>query len=329
MGFPGIMGVRRSSYSIGLIIVLFLMLCLIACGGTASTMSIAQLHARIVPPRKSSANRKTFAHKRYLVNMHFNIPYGPLAGERLDLCTPQSISTPHPGVLLIHGGGWVGGDKVYYDSLCSSLASYGFITASINYRLAPRHIWPAQLVDAQLAVRWLRSQAPQFRLDPRRLCAFGRSAGGHLAIFLGVLSSIHPGDEAKLLTNESPKVSCVVDEFGPTDLATMLSTKYQRSIISALLAGATVQKNPALYRDASPLFDVSSLSAPMIIVQGTQDVVVPASQSLALEQKLQQAHVPVQYISYKGDHAFSGLNQQQQNIISEQVDAYLTTQEQP
>ncbi len=255
--------------------------------------------------------------------------YGPLPGENLDLCFPTNASSLRPGVILIHGGGWTGGNKSTNDGFCSSLASQGFVAATIDYRLTPGYTWPAQLVDAQLAVRWLRAKANLIHLNPQRLCAYGTSAGAHLSTFLGTLATIHPGDEAGLFANESPEVSCVVDEFGPTDLTRLLSTPYQQSIVLPLMHNLTLQNVPAFYRDASPLFDVTPQSAAMLIIQGTADTIVPQSQSLALEHKLQQAHVPVKYISYRGEHNFKGLDEQQRDAIQAQVVDFLIAQEHP
>lgn len=255
--------------------------------------------------------------------------YGPLLGETLDLCYPINASTLRPGVILIHGGGWTGGDKKTNDGFCSSLASQGYVAAAINYRLTPRYTWSAQLVDAQLVVRWLRAKASLIHLNPQKLCAFGDSAGAHLAIFLGTLPTIHAGDEAGLFANESPEVSCVVDEFGPTDLTQMLSTPYQRSLVLPLMHNLTPQADPALYHDASPLFDVTSHSAAMLIIQGTEDTIVPQSQSLSLQKQLQQAHVPVKYISFQGGHGFAGLDEQQKETIQMQVVNFLNAQEHP
>lgn len=302
-------------------LVQFLLLaCLAACGGSAANAS---------RPSGSLSPQATPSPEHYQVITYSNVHYGPLPDEILDLCLPANAATPRPGIIVIHGGGWTGGGKGTYDGFCSYLASQGFVAAAINYRLAPAHIWPAQLIDVQLAVRWLRSQAHLIKLDPQRICSFGTSAGAHLAIFLGVLATIHEGDEAGVLANESPGVSCVVDEFGPTDLTAPLNTAYQRSILSALLGAATLQSNPAIYRDASPIFDVSPHSAAMLIVQGDSDNVVPPSQSQELQKKLQQAQVPVQYISYMGGHGLSGLTQEQKDTIQTQVVAFLTTQEHP
>jgi acetyl esterase/lipase len=265
----------------------------------------------------------------YTADLRPDLAYGPLSGESLDLCIPKGAVTARPGVLLIHGGAWSGGDKGMYDDFCRQLAEHGFVGAAMNYRLAPAAPWPAQLVDAQLAVRWLRASAGQFALDPARLCAYGDSAGGQLAVYLGSDAAIHPGDEAALHADQSSKASCVVDAFGPVDLTLQGATSLQQSILRTLFGGATLAGDPAAYRDASPLFLVSPTSAPTLIIQGTRDTLVPPSQSQALKAALQSAHVPVQYVSYDGDHAFAGLNSQQIDGIILQAAIFLTAQERP
>lgn len=258
-----------------------------------------------------------------------NIAYGPLEAETLDLCLPEGASGARPGVILIHGGGWVNGDKGDFAQQCAYLASLGFVAATINYRLLPAHIWPAQLVDVQLAVRFLRQNAASYELDASRLCSWGSSSGAHLAVFLGVLATIHDGDEAQVYPNQPVTVSCVIDEFGPVNLVTYQETESQRGLTQLLLGGATPQSDPALYHDASPYFDVSSQSAPELIIQGTQDTTVPPDQSQALYASLQQARVAAQYISYIGDHAFNGLSAQQLEQIRAEEASYLVGYEHP
>ena len=92
-----------------------------------------------------------------------DVAYGPLAGETLNICQPQGAAGLRPGVILLHGGGWTAGDKseytAEYTGLCPFLAGRGMVAAALNYRLTPYNTWPAPLVDAQLAVRYLRANA--------------------------------------------------------------------------------------------------------------------------------------------------------------------------
>ena len=268
----------------------------------------------------------TFATAPYTVTIRHNIAYGPLPKEDLDLCTPQHARGPLPGVVFFHGGAWQFGDKATFDSYCLYLASRGLVAATVNYRLAPAALWPAQLVDAQLAVRYLRAHAPALNLAPAHLCAFGESAGGHLAVFLGALATIHPGDEAALYANESPQVSCVADEFGPVDLTAPMPMLTHLNTFTTLFGGATLASDPAVYRDASPLFDISSQTAPMLIIQGTRDGTVPPQQSLALAAALRRAGVSALYLSYDGDHALIGLSKAQQDALLARIGNWLLSE---
>ncbi len=273
----------------------------------------------------------TLSQARYVVMIEHNVAYGPLAAEKLDLCLPEKAVGARPGVILVHGGAWVGGDKGSLGGPCRLLAQRGFVAATVNYRLGLKSVattqWPAQLVDVQLAVRWLRAQASKLNLDPQRLGAWGSSAGGHLVTFLGSLKTIYPGDQAPLLANESPAVSWVVDEFGPVDLTANKDAPLNGVFLT--LFGASYQQDPAAYHNASPLFDVGSQSAPTLIIQGTHDTTVPPIQSMELRQALQKNNVPVEFISYNGEHAFHGLTKAQQLAITAQEVNYLIELEHP
>jgi acetyl esterase/lipase len=306
---------RSASYG-ALICAVAVLLALTACGAMpgSGTSGVAQVTA---------TPDTTQAPGYYQVETEPDIAYGPLAsaGETLDLCLPGGAPGKRPAIVMMHGGGWVNGDKSLLASDCYALALRGFVVASINYRLAPTWRWPAQLVDAQLAVRWLRANAAKYQVDPERVCSLGDSSGGHLAVFVGVLATIFPGDQAGLYADQSPAASCVVDEFGPVDLAALDALPAWAGTFGVLFGPGVLSSNPDLLRQASPLTYVSPESAPMLIIQGTQDTTVPPSQSEALEQALLKAPVPVQYVTYAGGHEFAGLSQaEKQEIDAQRLD---------
>jgi acetyl esterase/lipase len=255
-----------------------------------------------------------------------NVAYGPLPAEKLDLCGADDPSHKKPGVLLIHGGAWSGGDKEDYKGVCARLVQKGFVAAEVNYRLGDKAEaetwWPAQLSDVQLAVRYLRAHADTIGLDPTRLCAWGASAGGHLSVFLGVKDSIVPDVLAKLFPDQSPKVSCVVDDFGPVDL----SDPTFSNLRLGMFAGKGPGGDPEGYRDASPIFLVSKTSAPMIIAQGYADRLVPFSQSQRLFEALTAQKVPVQFRANSGGHGEAGLLSAQMDAITEAEIAFIAEQ---
>jgi acetyl esterase/lipase len=113
---------------------------------------------------------------------------------KMDLRYPQQFKSPAPLVIYVHGGAWQGGDKAQGSGMrfVPTLLERGYIIASINYRLAPEYIFPAQIEDVRCAVRHLRANAARYGLDPDRIGAIGGSAGGHLVALLGT-SGDNPG----------------------------------------------------------------------------------------------------------------------------------------
>ncbi|HEU5369738.1 MAG TPA: alpha/beta hydrolase [Ktedonobacterales bacterium] len=267
---------------------------------------------------------------RYRVQAKSSVPYSSPVNleERLDLCLPVGAAGLRPGVVLIHGDGFDNGNKGEYDPLCLAYASYGFVVATIDYRLAPQTTWPAPLIDAQLAVRWLRANASTYHLDPQRLCAQGDSAGASLSLFLGALTSNHVGDKTGLFSNQSPHVSCVVDLFAPVDLSLLTGNPVWQEIFPKMF-GPGNQNSPVLLRDASPIFSINAQSVPTLIIQGTIDTVVPPSQSKALQTKLQSFGIPVTYISYPGGHGLDGLSNKQIQALTLQALSFLIAHENP
>ena len=302
------------------------------CGGAP-----ASSQASATPTRAPTATAAaTYAHlltPHYPITMRSDVAYGSAPLEQLDLCQPDGVTSSQlPGIVLIHGGSSTVGDKraefdVQGDTLvdlCMSLASQGFVVASINYRLAHANPWPAPVEDAQLAVRWLRAHAHELGMDARRLCSVGLSSGAYLAVILGAFTKTLSGDRASQYADQSSQVACVADFYGPVDLAEWLKTSPDNQTeVFDLLSQATPLSNPALYREASPLYAITSASAPMLIVQGTTDTEVPEAQSRALEQALKRNHVVAQYISYNGGHVFEGLDATQAQEIWRQAVAFL------
>jgi acetyl esterase/lipase len=260
----------------------------------AKTLSLAALDAapadtKSTPPRNA--------------RMLNAISYGPAPEEVADICLPDEAYTNAPAIIFIHGGGWIKGRQSGLDIVCQSAASHGLVGVTIQYRRSSTNSWPSQLEDAQLAVRWLRAHAGDYKVDPQRVCSWGTSAGAHLAVFLGVMQTTRPGDRANLYANEPSTVSCVVDMFGPVDLTN--PGKLQPRV-SALIGS---NSDPNTAQDASPLFFVNSRTAPTLIVQGDNDKLVnSAAQSEKLYSALKEHGVSTQMLTYHGGHNFKGLS---------------------
>lgn len=209
-----------------------------------------------------------------------NIAYGTHPRQVLDLYLPagRSVSTT-PLLVLIHGGSWTTGDKTDLNAVIDTLQRRlpGFALANMNYRLVTNgeNLFPAQEQDVQRAVQFLFDNHNTY-LFSTRFSLLGASAGGHMALLHSYKS------------NAPVPVKSVASFFGPTELTVMYNNPPNPLVPLALqqVTGTTPALNAALYQQASPLNFVSATTPPTFLVHGDADLVVPYSQSEALNNRL-------------------------------------------
>ncbi len=243
------------------------------------------------------------------IRVERGIVFGRASGEPLllDVYRPAERENPRPAVILIHGGGMWTGSRADMAKPAFALARAGYVAFSIDYRLVDaatgRNRWPAQIDDAQRAVRWIRANAAQYGVDPRHIAAYGWSAGGQLAALLGTRDTRDNSDST--LAAFSSRVSRVIDLAGDVDLAAYTEPP-ERDEVRALLGG-TLEEVPEQYQDASPLTWIDGKTAPFLIVHGVQDDVVPIAQSRGLVAALEAAGAEVTFeeILEAGHHDLS------------------------
>jgi acetyl esterase/lipase len=235
--------------------------------------------------------------------------YGTGGGRelKLDLARPREGKGPFPAVVCIHGGGWSQGKREHLRPLIKLLASRGFVAVTVTYRLAPAAKFPAQIKDCMAAVRWLRANAGKYRIDPNHIGAVGFSAGGHLACLLGVAGT-SGGLEGLLGTSaKSSGVQAVVSFFGPTDFTTKNWPRQVEDNILVPFLGETFEKDPAIYKKASPITYVHKGDPPFLFFHGTKDKLVSISQSEKMVQKLKAAGVWARLVPVEGaGHGWTG-----------------------
>jgi acetyl esterase/lipase len=231
-----------------------------------------------------------------------DLPYVENGHEqnRLDLYLPVKAEGRLPLVGWIHGGGWKGGSKENCPAL--SLTTKGYAVASINYRLSQHAVFPAQIEDCKAAVRWLRANAAKYGFDPNHIGVWGGSAGGHLVALLGTTGGVKDLEGQGGNLDQSSRVQCVVDWFGPTDFAGW-DPDFNKAVYAMItqLLGGPARENQEKARKASPVTYVSKDSAPLLIMHGDQDKLVPLSQSEALAEALKKVGVEVTLQVIKGD----------------------------
>ena len=213
---------------------------------------------------------------------------------KLDISYPQELENPAALVLYVHGGGWTSGDKnsgvgrIFIPALLEN----GFIVASVNYRLAPEHPFPAQIEDVKCALRYLRANAETYQIDPLRIGALGGSAGGHLVALLGTTDEEAGWDSGEYAI-QSSRVQAVVDLYGPADLTQMELGKHLS--LGEKVFGVTSPDDPIL-EAYSPVHYISPDDPPFLILQGTEDRLVPPDQSQLLFDQLTSAGVAAELV---------------------------------
>ncbi|RMF87582.1 MAG: alpha/beta hydrolase, partial [Planctomycetota bacterium] len=232
---------------------------------------------------------------------HLDISYAETdhPRQRLDLLLPKRRTKDKlPVIAIIHGGAWRAGDKrAVLPRLFPLLASGEYAGVSIGYRLSSDAAWPAQIHDCKAAIRWIRGNADKYGLDPEKIGVMGWSAGGHLVAMLGVAGNA-PELEGDLgrYDSLSSAVTCVVDQYGPTELLTMgdYESKMDHNAPDSpesLLIGGPILENKDKAKAASPITYVDKDDAPCFIVHGTKDPLVPYPQSKTFHAALQKAGV--------------------------------------
>jgi acetyl esterase/lipase len=275
---------------------------------------------------------------RVLKGIEFAHPEGS-APLLLDLYLPASLhdSGALPAVVHFHGGGWrVGGRSSLgpqVDALGLSpierLVDAGFVVASADYRLSSVARFPAQLLDAKAAVRWLRQNAGDYSVDPDRIYAWGDSAGGHLASLVGLTAGAaeYGADNSAV----SDSVAAVAAWYPPTDLLRMGAQRLPNAVASAddpgsreaLLLGAQPAEAPDKAAAASPVTYAGNHAPPFFLVHGTADRFVPPAQSASLAAALEGAGADVELLLIDGaDHMWQ-LPGQDPAAAAEAADATL------
>jgi len=223
---------------------------------------------------------------------------------KMDIYFPPQASAPWPVVIYVHGGTWTSGDKDHIQTFRDStgMKDDSFLYVSINYRLAPKYKFPAQIQDLKCAVRYLRAHAAEYNLNPNKIGAWGSSAGAHLVSLLGTADASAGWDVGEYL-DQSSQVQAVVDMFGPSDLTRIFQVKDKQ--IQKIVFGTFDPQNP-IWVAASPVTYVSPDDPPFLILQGDKDQTVPLEQSQIFFDKLQAAGVISELVIVKNaDHGFA------------------------
>ena len=227
-----------------------------------------------------------------------NIRYSLHPETVLDIVQARAPALKNrPGVIVIHGGGWVEGNKEsMLKTFCLPFVEHGFVVANVEYRLANVATAPAAVNDVLEAAKWFRDRAADYKVDPNQIIITGSSAGGHLAMMVGMAP-----ESAGL--GPSIKIAAIVNFYGISDVPDQVQGPHLQSY-----AVTWIPEQPdrmELAKKLSPINYVRKGLPPVLSIHGDADTVVPDAQSARLTKELKAAGDQAELITVPGgQHGF-------------------------
>lgn len=237
----------------------------------------------------------------------FDVEYAQTGGEslKLDVYLPDGPG-PHPAAIIVHGGGYTGGDKrKNVAPLFEPLVRGGFACFSINYRLAPKYRHPAPVEDIKSAIRYVRERHAEYNVDPRRLVLIGESAGGSLASLVGARN------EAGFQVAAVVSFYAAYDQEARTRAAGKLADSHKLYFDLTELDGRAYRA----LREASAMHYVKKGLPPFLLLHGTEDKTVALDQSVMMCDAMRKAGNRCELITLRGaGHGINGAEWEKQSI---------------
>jgi acetyl esterase/lipase len=235
-----------------------------------------------------------------------NVTYITATGydSKLDVYKRRDSAGAQPTLVFYHGGGWIGGTKEASFMSVVPWLEMGWNVVNVEYRMARVAPAPAAVEDAVCALRFVVEKAKDYGIDANRIVLSGESAGGHLALAVGMIpesagfSRACAGGAFRGLETTVPKVAAIINWYGITDVAEMLDGPNGRNY-AAQWVGAPPNRTD-LARSVSPLTYVRAGLPPILSIQGDADPIVPYSQNVRLRDALTKAGVTNELFAIPG-----------------------------
>ncbi|MFZ6720332.1 alpha/beta hydrolase fold domain-containing protein [Undibacterium sp. Ji49W] len=207
-----------------------------------------------------------------------DISYVSYGGRDLQLDLFMPARTPAkalPGIVLVHGGGWRSGSRENLAAMAIRLAGRGYIAAAISYRLSAEAPYPAAIHDVKAAIRWMRSHADQYHIDPDHIAVAGGSAGGQIAALVGVTNGVSKFDPQAQHSQISSAVQAIINIDGLSDFTSEQARHYEddpakKPSSAGAWFGGTYAEKTELWKEASPLSHVGKNTPPILFIGSAQ-----------------------------------------------------------
>jgi acetyl esterase/lipase len=273
------------------------------------------------------------------VYVHLNVPYATKDGCTLHLqiiqpsrdatfaAPSETFAERFPCIAFVQGSAW--GEQALGSSIAfwCRFAERGYTIAIVEYRPSSLAIFPAQVQDARTAVRWLRAHADDYSIDPHRMVLAGDSSGGHTALMVHATHGLQVLDDEP---DQPLEIASFVDFYGPTDLARLNDEPSTMDHTGAdspegrLFGGVRPADIPELVTQANPStwVDADRQLAPLLMIHGSKDRLIPFAQSVRHYEVLRAAGQPVELVQVQdADHGIwpAMFNDQ----VAEIIDAFI------
>jgi acetyl esterase/lipase len=238
------------------------------------------------------------------VTFNMDVVYGQGGGRdlKLDVYIPPEGTSNRCGVLLVHGGGWSGGDRTQLRGFGILLGRVGYTCVACEYRLSGEAKWPAQIHDVKAALRWMRANSERLGIDPTKIAVSGNSAGGHLSLMVAGTPGKPEFEGEGGNPGVGTEVAACVAVYPPTATIRRYERQGAAGAVAALMGPDATDAD---YAAANPLTYAGPDFPPTLLLHGNKDTTVPVADSFKMYESLTAAGAPAELHVFAGQpHAF-------------------------
>ncbi len=252
-----------------------------------------------------------------LTGFQENILIGKIDGVQLsiNISFPATRTIePRPVVILIHGGGFISGDKSSKNKQIMKLSKLGFVSASAMYRLSPDYRFPAAIEDIKLAVRFLKANAARYHINPERIIVSGSSAGSYIAVMVGVTGNSNIFSDHGLYSNFDSTVHAVTAQSAP--IGNLILPQYAESTIVKRLLPLDYTDLKMTLSSMSPATFLDENDPPFFLSHGDVDPIIPVEMSREFVNELENINHSFEYHEVNGGtHSFRNSAPKQSKVV--------------
>lgn len=196
------------------------------------------------------------------------IIYSKIKDRELHLDAYYTKAThKNPGIVIVHGGGWKSGNKSQMEIFAQEMASKGFASFTIEYRLSQEAKYPAGIFDVKKAVRFIKINAKKFNVDTTKIAILGCSSGGQMAALIGSTNKNKLFENKDLKSKTTSNVHAIVDIDG---ILAFRHPESEEGTIAGLWLGGSYEEKPEVWKQASALTHTNKDTPPTLFINSSK-----------------------------------------------------------